>query len=176
MRSHSHVYNVHAKNSLKGACDVCACGTFSGMQCAIALFVVKMAINCSKLLVYDFSSWLMFIHTYLMLSYYQKLLNAKMPKCCINKILKRILKKWKLQNVRVRVWLDFGQNAHVHAMCVRPKLKCANVHVCDPKIHRNSHSAVFLLLWFWIFLRNENFYSFAKVSYFSHWVFHIWSK
>ena len=42
----------------------------------------------------------------------------------------------------MRVRLDFGQNAHVRAMCARPKLKCANVRACDPEISRNSHSAL----------------------------------
>ena len=43
-------------------------------------------------------------------------------------------------NVRVRVRNEFWQIAHVRATCVRPRLKCANVRACDPKIRRNSHS------------------------------------
>ena len=30
-------------------------------------------------------------------------------------------------HVRVRVRFEFWQNAHVRAMCVRPKIECANV-------------------------------------------------
>ena len=40
----------------------------------------------------------------------------------------------KFENVWVRVRLKFGQNAHVRAMCVRPKFECE----CDPYIRRNS--------------------------------------
>ena len=43
-----------------------------------------------------------------------------------------------MQNVRVRVRLNFGQNAHVRAMCVRPKIECANVRACEAKNRRNS--------------------------------------
>ena len=41
-------------------------------------------------------------------------------------------------HVRVRVRLEFWQNAHVRAMCVRPKIECANVRACEPKNRRNS--------------------------------------
>ena len=34
--------------------------------------------------------------------------------------------------------LNFGQNAHVRATCVRPKIECANVRACEAKIRRNS--------------------------------------
>ena len=40
--------------------------------------------------------------------------------------------------VRVRVRLEFWQNAHVRAMCVRPKIECANVRACEAKNRRNS--------------------------------------
>ena len=39
-------------------------------------------------------------------------------------------------NVRVR--FKFWQNAHVRAMCVRPKIECANVRACEAKNRRNS--------------------------------------
>ena len=32
----------------------------------------------------------------------------------------------------------FVKNAHVRAMCVWPKIKCAGVRACDPKIRHNS--------------------------------------
>ena len=56
----------------------------------------------------------------------------------------RNLEKRTLENahVRVRVRLEFWQNAHVRAMCVRPKIKCANVRACEAKNHRNSQFAV----------------------------------
>ena len=38
----------------------------------------------------------------------------------------------------VCVCLNFRQNAHLHAMCVRPKIQHAYVRVCDLKIRRNS--------------------------------------
>ena len=41
-------------------------------------------------------------------------------------------------NVRVRVRIKFWQNAHVRAMCVRPKIKCANVRAGEAKNRRNS--------------------------------------
>ena len=41
-------------------------------------------------------------------------------------------------HVRVRVRLEFWQNAHVRAMCVRPKIECANVRACEAKNRRNS--------------------------------------
>ena len=40
--------------------------------------------------------------------------------------------------MRVRVRIKFWQNAHVRAMCVRPKIKCANVRACEAKNRRNS--------------------------------------
>ena len=40
-------------------------------------------------------------------------------------------------NVRVRVRFKFWQNAHVRAMCVRPKIECANVRACEAKNRRN---------------------------------------
>jgi hypothetical protein len=43
--------------------------------------------------------------------------------------------------VRVRVRLEFWQNAHVCAMCVRPKIECANVRACEAKIRCNSQFA-----------------------------------
>ena len=44
-------------------------------------------------------------------------------------------------HVRVRVRSEFWQKAHVRAMCVRPKIKCANVRACEAKNHRNSQFA-----------------------------------
>ena len=41
-------------------------------------------------------------------------------------------------HVRVHVRLEFWQNAHVRAMCVRPKFECGNVRACEAKIRRNS--------------------------------------
>ena len=41
----------------------------------------------------------------------------------------------------VRVQLEFWENAHVRAMCVRPKIKCANVRACEAKNRRNSQIA-----------------------------------
>ena len=41
-------------------------------------------------------------------------------------------------HVRVRVRLEFWQNAQVRAMCVRPKIECANVRACEAKNRRNS--------------------------------------
>ena len=41
-------------------------------------------------------------------------------------------------NVRMRVQFKFWQNALVRAMCVRPKIECANVRACEAKNHRNS--------------------------------------
>ena len=46
--------------------------------------------------------------------------------------------KMHMQNAHVRVRLKFWQNAHVRAMCVRPKIKCANVRACKAKNRRNS--------------------------------------
>ena len=34
------------------------------------------------------------------------------------------------KNANVRVRLEFWQNAHVRAMCVQPKIDCANVRAC----------------------------------------------
>ena len=50
----------------------------------------------------------------------------------------RILAKRTRTKAHVRVRLEFWQNAHVHAMCVRPKIKCANVRACEAENHRNS--------------------------------------
>ena len=44
-------------------------------------------------------------------------------------------------NVRVRVRFKLWQNAHVRAMCVRPKIECANVRACEAKNRRNSQIA-----------------------------------
>ena len=41
----------------------------------------------------------------------------------------------------MRVRLEFWQNAHVRAMCVRPKIECANVRACEAKNRRNSQIA-----------------------------------
>ena len=41
-------------------------------------------------------------------------------------------------NVRVRVRFKFWKNAHVRAMCVRPKIECANVREKKKKNRRNS--------------------------------------
>ena len=41
-------------------------------------------------------------------------------------------------HVRVRVRSEFWQNAHVRAMCVRPKFECANVRACEANNRRNS--------------------------------------
>ena len=41
-------------------------------------------------------------------------------------------------NVRVSVRFKLWQNAHVRAMCVRPKIECANVRACEAKNRRNS--------------------------------------
>ena len=49
--------------------------------------------------------------------------------------------------VRVRVRFKFWQNAHVRAMCVRPKIECANVRACEAKNHRNSQIADSSKLW-----------------------------
>ena len=46
-------------------------------------------------------------------------------------------------HVRVRVRFKFWQNAHVRAMCVRPKIECANVRACEAKNRRNSQIARF---------------------------------
>jgi hypothetical protein len=45
-------------------------------------------------------------------------------------------------HVRVRVRLEFWQNAHVREMCVRPKNECANVRACEAKNRRNSQIAL----------------------------------
>ena len=49
-------------------------------------------------------------------------------------------------HVRVRVRLEFWQNAHVRAMCVRPKIECANVRACEAINRRNSQFANLTLL------------------------------
>ena len=41
-------------------------------------------------------------------------------------------------NMRVRVRTEFWQNAHVRAMCMQPKIECANVRACEAKNRRNS--------------------------------------
>ena len=50
------------------------------------------------------------------------------------------------QNTRTKahvpVRLEFWQNAHVRAMCLRPKIKCANVHACEAENHRNSQFVI----------------------------------
>ena len=43
----------------------------------------------------------------------------------------------------VRVRLEFWQNAHVRAMCVRPKIECANVRACEAQNRRNSQFGLF---------------------------------
>ena len=48
--------------------------------------------------------------------------------------------------INVRVRIKFWQNAHVRAMCVRPKFECANVRACEAKNHRNSQFAIFTFL------------------------------
>ena len=55
----------------------------------------------------------------------------------------RILAKRTRTNahVRVRVRFEFWQNAHVRAMCVRPKIERANVRACEAKNRRNSQIA-----------------------------------
>ena len=40
--------------------------------------------------------------------------------------------------MRVRVPFKFWKNAHVRAMCVWPKIECANVRACEAKNRRNS--------------------------------------
>ena len=45
---------------------------------------------------------------------------------------------WQNAHVRVRVRLEFWQKAQVRAMCVRPKIECANVRACEAKNRRNS--------------------------------------
>ena len=55
------------------------------------------------------------------------------------KVHKKLLQNFPLAiNVRVHVRIKFWQNAHVGAMCVRPKIKCANVRACEAKNRRNS--------------------------------------
>ena len=43
----------------------------------------------------------------------------------------RILAKAHAKNARVSVLLKLWQKAHVRAMCVRPKIECANVPACQ---------------------------------------------
>jgi hypothetical protein len=50
----------------------------------------------------------------------------------------RILVKRTRTNAHVHGQLEFWQNAHVRAMCVRSKIECANVRACEAKIRRNS--------------------------------------
>ena len=56
----------------------------------------------------------------------------------VRNLAKRTLKN---AHVHVRVGFEFWQNAHVRAMCVRPKIKCANVRACEAKNRRNSQFA-----------------------------------
>ena len=42
-----------------------------------------------------------------------------------------------MQNVPVRVRLNFDQNAQVYVMCVRPNIECAGVRACNLKIRHN---------------------------------------
>ena len=58
----------------------------------------------------------------------------------------RILAKRTPKNAHVRVRFEFWQNAHVRAMCVRPKIECANVRACEAKNRRNSQFANYDLL------------------------------
>jgi hypothetical protein len=50
---------------------------------------------------------------------------------------------------------EFWQNAHVRAMCVRPKIEFANVRACEAKNRRNSQFVNFnlnkWLLFFYLF-------------------------
>ena len=64
-------------------------------------------------------------------------------------------------HVRVRVRFEFWQNAHVRAMCVRPKIECANVRACEAKIRRNSQFAAFINI---LFCHSASFY-FLKKSF-----------
>ena len=71
MLAHSHVYDFRSKKSLNYLCDVCTCGTFSGVR---SHFSTLLCTFCDKnghklLKIATFSSWLMSIHTYLILSY-----------------------------------------------------------------------------------------------------------
>ena len=50
----------------------------------------------------------------------------------------QILAKRRRTNAHVRVRLEFWKKAHVRAMCMRPKIKCANVRACEAENHRNS--------------------------------------
>ena len=47
--------------------------------------------------------------------------------------------------MRVRVRIEFWQNAHVRAMCVRLKIECTNVRACEAKNRRNSQFEVYSL-------------------------------
>ena len=44
----------------------------------------------------------------------------------------------KFQDVRLRVCLNFGQNAQMRAMVLRPKIDLLVVRACGRKIRRNS--------------------------------------
>ena len=54
------------------------------------------------------------------------------------KVRVRILKKRTPTNAHVRAPFDFWQNAHMRGTCVRPKIECANVRVCEAKNRHNS--------------------------------------
>ena len=61
----------------------------------------------------------------------------------------RILTKRTPTKAHVRVRFKFWKNAHVRAMCVRPKIECANVRACEAKNRRNSQFALQQLKWKW---------------------------
>ena len=58
----------------------------------------------------------------------------------------RILSK--RTRARVHVRFEFWQNAHVRAMCVRPKIECGNVRACEAKNRRNSQFANYVQMSF----------------------------
>jgi hypothetical protein len=75
----------------------------------------------------------MFVHTFLMLFYHQKLLDSVNCQIARSKSSKKFQKnKRKLKNVHV--CSNFGQNAHVRAMCVRPKIECVNVRATPKSV------------------------------------------
>ena len=57
------------------------------------------------------------------------------------KVRVRILAKRTRTNAHVRVRFEFWQSTHVRAMCVRLKIKCANVRACEARNRRNSQFA-----------------------------------
>ena len=74
-------------------------------------------------------------------------------------------------NVRVCVRIKFWQNAHVRAMCVRPKIKCANVRACEAKNRRNSQIAK---MYFFSFSGKEVLFVTSRFDMFSKkllWLF-----